>query len=220
VERVHFESELASLRDHLSRMARIAVQAVEESVTALVEHRGDAVGPVHVAETSLNEMQVALDDRALRLLALQQPAARDLRLILAAVRANVDVERVGDHAVNLAHLAAALSARVPNPVEPTIVGMAEVALGMLRDAVSAFVTGDVEVARDVLARDEVQDREFESVFPVVIGQLRDTPESADVGVRLLLVARNLERIADHSTNIAEQAIFLVEAKDVRHGHGE
>jgi phosphate transport system protein len=219
VERAHFERDLAALREHLGRMARIAVQAVEQAVTGFVERRGATAIAVHAAETALNELQMTLDDRAMRLVALQQPTARDLRLILASIRANVDLERVGDHAVNLTQLSTALAGRQANPVEPTIVGMAELALGMLRDAASAFVSGDVALARDVLARDEVQDREFRSVFPVVISQLREGTATADVGVRLLLFARNLERVADHATNIAEQAIFLVEARDVRHGHG-
>jgi len=220
MERAHFESELIGLKEQISRMARLAVSAVDQSVAAFVNHRRGIVDDVLAAEGALNELQVGLDDRALRLIALQQPTAKDLRLILAAVRANVDVERIGDHAVNLAHLASALAGREPNAVEGTLVGMADLATGMLRDAVSAFISGDVELARSVLARDDAQDQELGSVFPPVIEQMRERPASAEFGVRLLLFARNLERIADHATNIAEQAIFLVEARDVRHGRGE
>jgi phosphate transport system protein len=220
MERAHFESELIGLKEQISRMARLAVSAVEQSVAAFVNHRRGIVDEVLSVEGALNELQIGLDDRALRLIALQQPTAKDLRLILATVRANVDIERVGDHAVNLAHLSTAMAGRAPNPVEPTVVGMAEFATGMLRDAVSAFISGDVGLARDVLARDDAQDQELGSVFPPVIEQMRANPASAEVGVSLLLFARNLERIADHATNIAEQAIFLVEARDVRHGHGE
>jgi phosphate transport system protein len=220
MERAHFESELIGLKEEISRMARMAVSAVERSVSAFVNHRRGVVDEVLAIESRLNDLQMNLDDKALRLIALQQPTARDLRLILATVRANVDVERVGDHAVNLAHLADALSGRDSNPVDSTLVGMAETATAMLRDAVSAFITGDVDLARGVLSRDDAQDQELGSVFPPVIEQMRARPEGAERGVSLLLFARNLERIADHATNIAEQAIFLVEAKDVRHGHGE
>lgn len=220
MERVHFESELSALREQIARMGRIAADSVEASMAMFVQ-RTTNHDSVHKAEEELNDQQRALDDRAFRLVALQQPTARDLRLILGAVRANVDVERVSDHAVNVAHLAAALASRPADVAgESVVLGMADVSLGMFRDAVWAFLEGNTALARDVLARDEIQDREFRSIFPLVMAQMRSTPQTAEVGVQVLLVARNLERIADHATNIAEQAIFIVEAKDVRHGHGE
>jgi phosphate transport system protein len=219
VERTHFEGELRALVTGLGRLATLAEVRLESALEALFDRRPDAAAAVIAGDLELGDLQRGLDRDAMRLLALQQPAARDLRLIVAAVKAGADLERIGDHAVNIAQTALSMGQRPPLPTEARLREMGRVALGMLRDAVAAFDGRDTGLARDVLARDEDVDSARRNVFRQLLEQVRQLPAVTEQSVGLMLVSRNLERVADHATNIAEDAIFLVSARDVRH-HAE
>jgi len=168
----------------------------------------------------VNELQIEIDDRCLKLIALQQPMASDLRLITAAMKINADLERIGDQAVNIAETALRLLPQPPLKPLIDIPRMAENAEAMTRDALDAFVRKDAALARRVLARDDEVDQLKDQVFRVLLTYMMADPGTIERALGLILISRNLERIADHATNIAEDVIFLVEAKDVRHHHEE
>jgi phosphate transport system protein len=216
VERTRFEEELHALGEDLGTLASLASARLAAALQALFERRSDVAATVIAGDAELGDVQRALDDRAMKLLALQQPAARDLRLIVAAVKAGADLERIGDHAVNIAQTAVLLVGRAPVATEERLREMGAVALGMLGDASTAFASRDAALARDVLARDHVVDTARREVFRQLLEQVRHAPAVTEQSVSLMLVSRNLERVADHATNIAEDAIFLVSARDVRH----
>lgn len=216
MERTRFEEELRALGADLGELAARASSQLGESVQALVERQADLARTVIARDPALSGVQRQLDDRAMKLLALQQPAARDLRLIVAAVRAGTDLERVGDHAVNIAQTTLVVMGRPVLPTEAALAQMGRLASAMLRDAVAAFARRDGALARDVLARDNEVDTARRNVFRQLLGQIRSAPGLTELCVSLMLVSRNLERVADHATNIAEDAIFLVSARDVRH----
>jgi phosphate transport system protein len=219
VERRHFEEGLRALAGELDALAVLAVARVEIALQALFDRRPDVAAGVIAGDAELGDRQRALDDLAMKLLALQQPAARDLRLIVSAVKAASDLERIGDHAVNIAQTAIVVADRAANPTETRLREMGEVAGAMLRDAMTAFTTRDAELAREVCARDEEVDSARRDVFRQLLELVRQAPSVTEQSVSLMLVSRNLERIADHATNIAEDAIFLVSARDIRH-HAE
>jgi phosphate transport system protein len=165
-------------------------------------------------------MQIEIDDRCLRLLALQQPMASDLRLITAAMKINADLERIGDQAVNIAEQAVRLLAHPPLKPLTDIPRMAEIAERMTRESLDAFVRKDAQLARSILARDDEVDQLKDQVFRVLLTYMMADPGTIERALGLILISRHLERIADHATNIAEDVIFVVEAKDVRHHHEE
>jgi phosphate transport system protein len=219
VERRHFEDGLRALSGDLDALAALAASRVDLALQALFERRRDLAAAVITGDAELGDLQRALDDHAMKLLALQQPAARDLRLIVSAVKAASDLERIGDHAVNIAQTAVVVADRPAMPTESRLREMGVVAVAMLRDAVAAFATRNPELAREVCARDEEVDSARRDVFRQLLELVRRAPAVTEQSVSLMLVSRNLERIADHATNIAEDAIFLVSARDIRH-HAE
>ena len=216
VERAHFEEGLRALANDLRSLGTLAGERFEIALRSLVERRGDLATLVVARDVELGDLQRALDDRAMTLLALQQPAARDLRLIVSAVKAGVDLERIGDHAVNVAQIAMTAVARPIVDTEERLQRMGTVAIAMLRDAVASFEHRDAALARDVLERDNEVDAMRREVFLQLLEHIRREPADTEHCVSLMLIGRNLERVADHATNIAEDAIFLVSARDVRH----
>ena len=162
-----------------------------------------------------------IDDRCLKLLATQTPLAVDLRLITSAMKINADLERIGDQAVNIAESVLVLIPQPPLKPLIDIPRMAEIAEKMIRDALDAFVKKDAELARDVLRRDDEVDELKDQVFRELLTYMMADPGTIQRALSLILISRHLERIADHATNIAEDVIFIVEAKDVRHNvHAE
>jgi phosphate transport system protein len=220
MERHHFEHELQALKSRLLSMAGLVEDRVHRAMQALMERRPELAEAVIASDQEVNELQIELDDRCLKLLALQQPIASDLRLITAAMKINADLERIGDQAVNIAQNAVKL-VRHP-PIKPIIdiPRMAEAAQAMTRDALDSFVRKDAALARGVLKRDDEVDSLKDAVFRVLLTYMMADPATIERAIGLILVSRNLERIADHATNIAEDVIFLVEGKDVRHHHLE
>ncbi len=216
MERQHFETELQALRNQLLRMGALVEERVHRAVRSLVVRREEDARRIVQSDDEVNDLQLDIDERCLRLLATQTPLASDLRLITSAMKINADLERVGDQAVNIAENALTL---IPQPpVKPLIdiPRMAELAEGMIRDALDAFVKNDAALARDVLGRDDEVDELKDQVFRELLTYMMADPGTIQRALALILVSRNLERVADHATNIAEDVIFIAEARDVRH----
>jgi phosphate transport system protein len=220
MERHHFEEELQVLKQRLLNMGAMVEDRVHQAVKALMERRLDVAESIVAGDTAVNELQIEIDDRSLKLLALQQPMATDLRLITAAMKINADLERIGDQAVNIAENVVKLMPQPPLKPLIDIPRMAEITEAMTRDSLDAFVKKDVRLARSVLERDDEVDQLKDTVFRVLLTYMMADPGTIERALSLILISRNLERIADHATNIAEDVIFLVEAKDVRHHHEE
>jgi phosphate transport system protein len=215
MERQHFETELQALRNQLLRMGGLVEERVHRAVQALVERREEA-RKIVATDDEVNDLQMDIDERCLRLLATQAPLAGDLRLITSAMKINADLERVGDQAVNIAENAIILIPLPPLKPLIDIPRMARIAEKMIRDALDAFVARDAALARDVLGRDDEVDELKDQVFRELLTYMMADPGTIQRALALILVSRNLERIADHATNIAEDVIFITEAKDVRH----
>ena len=220
MERHHFETELQVLKQRLLSMGALVEERVHQAVMALMERRLDVAETIAAGDGVVNELQIEVDDRCLKLLALQQPMAVDLRLITVAMKINADLERIGDQAVNIAENVVKILPQPPLKPLIDIPRMAQITEGMTRDSLDAFVKKDVALARKVLQRDDEVDALKDQVFRVLLTYMMADPGTIERALALILISRNLERIADHATNIAEDVIFLVEAKDVRHHHQE
>ena len=220
MERHHFEDELQVLKQRLLGMGALVEDRVHQAVTALIERRLGLAEQIAGGDQEVNELQIEIDDRCLKLLALQQPMATDLRLITAAMKINADLERIGDQAVNIAQNVIKILPQPPLRPTIDIPRMAQITQSMTRDSLDAFVKKDAALARKVLKRDDEVDQLKDQVFRVLLTYMMADPGTIERALSLILISRNLERIADHATNIAEDVIFLVEAKDVRHHHEE
>lgn len=214
-----FHEEFDTFKARLLEMGGLAEERVRAVIAALVDRDYTVVDQVLAGDEPVNRLQVDIDDRGFHLLALYQPVATDLRTIMAALKINTDLERVGDLAVNIAE--AAIRYFSHPPVKPLIdiPRMAGIAQGMLRDALDAFVRLDAELARDVLRRDDSLDDLKSQVFRELLTYMLQDPATIEPALDLILVSRHLERIGDHATNIAEEVIFMVSARDVRHTAG-
>jgi len=220
MERHHFEEELQTLKNRLLGMGALVEERVHQAILSLMERRQDQADQVIAGDHEVNELQIEIDDRALKLLALQQPMAGDLRLITSAMKINADLERIGDQAVNIAENVLRLLPHPPLRAILNLTRMAEIAQKMTRDSLDSFVKKDAALARSVLSRDDEVDQLKDHMFRVLLTYMMADPGTIERALGLILISRNLERIADHATNIAEDVIFLVEAKDVRHHHEE
>jgi phosphate transport system protein len=220
MERHHFESELQGLKNRLLNMGALVEERVHRAVQALMERNLGAAEDIVRGDQEVNELQIEIDERCLRLFALQQPMASDLRLITAAMKINADLERIGDQAVNIAEQAVRILAHPPLKPQIDLPRMAEIAERMTRESLDAFVRKDADLARTILTRDDEVDELKDHVFRVLLTYMMADPGTIERALSLILVSRHLERIADHATNIAEDVIFVVEAKDVRHHHEE
>ena len=216
----HFEDELTQLQERLLVMGGLAEERVRMAITGVVRRDAETIERVIAGDEPVNRLHLEIDDRAFRLLALHQPMARDLRAIVAAIKINTDLERVGDLAVNIAE-AANRYLRHP-PVKPLIdiPRMSEIAQHMLRDALDAFVRRDMTLAHAVLDRDDELDSLKTQVFRELLTYMLQDPATIEPALDLILVSRHLERVGDHATNIAEDVIFIVSARDIRHHAAE
>jgi phosphate transport system protein len=212
----HFQEELEQLKARLLEMGGLAEDRVRLAVRAMVDRDHGLVERVLTSDTAINVLHIEIDDRCFKLLALHQPMAVDLRAIVSAVKINTDLERVGDLAVNIAEAVARYLEHPPVKELIDIPRMAVIAQDMLRDALDAFVRRDVALAQDVLHRDDELDLLKTQVFRELLGHMLRDPSTIEPSLDLILVSRHLERIGDHATNIAEDVIFMVSAKDVRH----
>lgn len=216
----HFEDELARLQERLLAMGGLAEERVRMAISGLVDRNPGLVRSVCGGDEPVNALHVEIDERAFTLLALHQPMASDLRAIVAAIKINTDLERVGDLAVNIAE--AAERYLLHPPVKPLIdiPRMADLAQHMLRDALDAFVRRDVTLAQGVLDRDDELDHLKTQVFRELLTYMLQDPRTIEPALDLVLISRHLERVGDHATNIAEDVIFIVSARDVRHHAAE
>jgi phosphate transport system protein len=212
----HFTEELQRLKERLLEMGELATNRLDRAMSGLISRDALILGDVIQGDESINTLQIEIDDRCFKLLALRQPMATDLRLIMSATRITSDLERVGDLAVNVAE-AAARYIQYP-PVKPLIdlPTMSLLAQQMLRDALSSFVSGEVALASDVLKRDDTLDDLKRQLFQELLTYMLNNPDLVAPALDLVLISRHLERVGDHATNIAEDIIFLVEGRDVRH----
>ena len=219
-ERHHFEEEMQALKNRLLNMGALVEERVHDATHALIDRRLDTAERIIASDQDVNDLQIEIDDRCLRLLALQQPMASDLRLITAAMKINADLERIGDQAVNIAEQVVRILAHPPLKPIIDLPRMAEISERMTRESLDAFVRKDAKLARAILARDDEVDQLKDQVFRVLLTYMMADPGTIERALGLILISRHLERIADHATNIAEDVIFVVEAKDVRHHHEE
>ena len=215
----HFHDELSQVKVRLLTMSGEAEAALGLAVEALLERDAARAQRVIDSDRVIDLMEVELEEQCLSLLALQQPMARDLRTLVSALKIATDLERVGDHAVNIAQSAVRLTQSRPIAPEPEIVEMARLAREMLSDALEAFIRGDAAGGREVCRRDDKVDALHGSVFRILLTHMMEDPHTIGAGMELFLVSRNLERVADLATNIGEDVVFLVEGRSIKH-HAE
>jgi phosphate transport system protein len=214
----HFHEQLGALMQRLLGMSERAETLVEQAVDALLRQDDAQAQAVIDADRELDRMEVEIEEQALELLALQQPMARDLRFIISAIKITSDLERVGDHAVNIAQAAQRLSrARAGGTPDPALEDMARRARQMLADALDAFVRGDGALGREVCRRDDQVDSLHDAIFRILLTHMMSDPRTINVSLDYLSVSRNLERVADLATNIAEDAVFVAEGRTIKHG---
>ena len=214
------QEHLDALKERLLVMGGLAEERVRLVTEALVERDPDLAQRVQASDEPLNDLHIEIDQRCVRLLALHQPVAVDLRAVLAAVKINTDLERVGDLAINIAEAATRYLRHPPVKELIDIPRMARVAQAMLRDALNAFVRRDISMAQTVLHQDDELDALKTQVFRELLTCMLQDPHTIEPALDLILVSRHLERIGDHATNVAEDVIFMVSAKDVRHHASE
>jgi phosphate transport system protein len=212
----HFQEELEALKERLLAMGGLAEERVRVAVQAVVEREAEALQAVVTGDEPVNDLHIEVDDRCFKLLALHQPMAADLRTIVAAVKINTDLERVGDLAVNVAEAGKRYVQHAPVKPLIDIPRMGDIAQLMLRDALDAFVRRDVALAEAVLVRDDDLDALKTQIFRELLTYMLQDPATIEPALDLILISRHLERIGDHATNIAEDVIFMVSARDVRH----
>lgn len=212
----HFHDELAELKAKLLTLSGEAEAALSASVQALLDRDAAKAATVIAGDGTLNDLENEVEDAVVQLLATQQPMARDLRLLMAALKIANDLERVGDHAVNIAQSVERLLAFRPITPEPELVEMARQARTMLADAMEAFVRGDAAAGRAICRRDDQVDALHRSMFRILLTHMAEDPHLIGAAIELLLVSRNLERVADLATNVAEDVVFLVEGKNIKH----
>ncbi len=215
----HFAEEMEQLKAQLVSMSGLAEHMVRLAVEALLERNEAKASQVIEKDVAIDELELAIDDAAISLLALQQPMARDLRFITSATKIANDLERVGDHAVNIAEALRWLLQATPFPALPEFEEMARIATDMLSSALNAFIQGDSALARAVVRLDDRVDEMHDNNFRILLTHMMEDPRKITAGMDLLLVSGNLERIADLATNVAEEVVFFVEGRTIKH-HSE
>ncbi|MBZ5510071.1 MAG: phosphate signaling complex protein PhoU [Acidobacteriia bacterium] len=217
--RTRFHEGLDELKDRLLRMAGMAELSITRAINAFRERDGAQCRLVFASEAAINADEREIDELALDLLAMQQPMAIDLRFIVAVIKINADLERVGDQAVNIAERVERLLTvpAVDLPIDIPL--MAATSAKMIRMALEAFVLGDANLAERVLTMDDTVDRMNYEIADVMMDLMKKSPEVTEQAMDAIIIARNLERVGDHATNIAEDVIFWVRGADVRHHFG-
>ena len=212
----HFREELEALQGRLLEMGGLAEERVRAALQGLVSRDPAAINKVLNGDEPINQLHIEVDNRCFRLLALHQPMATDLRAVVAAVKINTDLERVGDLAVNIAEASKRYIGHAPVKQLIDIPLMGDIAQAMLRDALDSFVKRDTDLAHRVLNEDDRLDSLKTQVFRDLLTHMLRDQATVEPSLDLILVSRHLERIGDHATNIAEDVIFMVSALDVRH----
>jgi phosphate transport system protein len=212
----HLLRDLENLKKELLLLGSMVEDAVHKAVLSLIDRRADLAREVIEGDQEIDDKEVQVDEECHKVLALHQPVAHDLRFVLAAMKVNNDLERVGDLADNLAERAVYLAEHDPVDVPPEIETMAHSVRAMLRECLTSFVQGDTELARKVLRDDEAVDRQHKELYKLFGERIVETPEQVILHMQLLSVSRYLERMADLATNIAEDVVFMVDGEIIRH----
>ncbi|MGI9044623.1 MAG: phosphate signaling complex protein PhoU [Gemmatimonadaceae bacterium] len=213
----HFHEQLAELKRKLLEMSGNAERLVELSIDALLEGDRAMAEEVIAGDKALNTLEIEVEQLAVSLLALQQPMARDLRFLVATIKASSDLERVGDHAVNIAESAIRIADHGGKvAATPELEDMARRARQMLSNALDAFTRNDGALGREVCKADDAVDSLHESVFRILLTHMMEDARTIGNSLEMLLVSRNLERVADLATNIAEDAVYVAEGRQIKH----
>jgi len=212
----HFQKELQELKESLSKMAGLVEGAISDAVQSLVKRDSDLAQKTFEGEDKINDMELAIDDSCLKLLALRHPVATDLRFITSAMKIVTDLERMGDQAVNIAERAISLNQEPQLKPYLDIPKMAEITQSMVKDVLDAFVNRDLKLARSVCERDDLVDGLNDQVFRELLTYMEEDLQTITRAIHLMIVCRCLERIADHATNIAEDVIFMLHARVIKH----
>ncbi len=211
-----FEDELRNLKERILKMGSLVEVAIRDSVRSLVDRDSELAREVIRRDHQINALDVEIDEECIRLIALRQPKAGDLRFITTAMKITTDLERMGDLAEDISERAIELNEEPILKPYIDIPRMAEISMGMLRDALDALVKGDTKVAMDVIKRDDEVDYLNVQVFNELLFFMIQEPRNVPRATRITYVSKYIERIADHATNIAEMVIYMVEGKIVRH----
>ena len=212
----HFEQELQALQELVLKMGGLVESQIARAIESLVERDSEIARDVIARDREVNHLDIAIDEHCLRLLALHQPAASDLRFITTGLKVTTDLERIGDEAVNICERAVELSEEPQLKPYIDIPRIAEEAKSMLRDSLDAFVRRDIALAEEVIDGDDVVDQLYQQIFRELLSYMAENPRAITQATRILFIAKYLERIADHATNIAEMVIFMIEGKMIRH----
>ncbi len=215
----HFEQELTELRNNLIAMGALVDVQLEKACEALFGGRRDLIREVIAGDTSVDAFDTKIDRQCQALLALTQPVAIDLRFLMAGLQINTQLERIGDIAVNLAERASTLNPFLAFVHRTRLEEMAQIGRIMVRDSLDAFINGNASQASRVLASDDVVDKLGWEIYDDVVSAMREDRLLIDPGAQMVILTHHLERLADHATNIAEDVIFLVEARLVKHNAG-
>ncbi|MFZ0889918.1 MAG: phosphate signaling complex protein PhoU [Candidatus Binataceae bacterium] len=212
----HYEEELRDLRASLLKMGGLVERQIAEAVESLVKRNSDQAREIIARDAEVNRMDIECDERCIRLLALHQPAASDLRFITTGLKITTDLERIGDNAVNICERALELNDEPQLKPYIDVPRMAAVAQSMVKDSLDAFMRGDTELAQAVIARDDEVDDLQHQIYRELLSYMAEDPKLIGRSTRILFVSKYLERIADHSTNIAEMVVFMVMGKTIKH----
>ena len=211
-----YDQDLEQLRERILAMGGNLVGMIKETLRALVERDSAAAKRMIEYDHEINRQEVTIDELSLNIIALRQPAARDLRFITLALKVSTDLERIGDLCVNIAERTLELNEEPQLKPYIDLPKMAEAAEGMIVDALEAFLRGDAQLAAEVTRRDDYMDQLNSQIFRELLTFMMEDPKTITRATRLIFVGKNLERIADHATNIAEMVIFMIKGKDIRH----
>ncbi len=211
-----FDSELDALRSHLIQMGEKSIEQVRLAVRAVVEHDAEIARQVRLGDDAIDALEVRIDEEGVRYMSLRNPVASDLRLVVVGMKAGHDLERVGDEANNIAKRAIRLATEPPVKPFVDLPRMAEIALGMLRDALDCFLQHDNEKALAVIRRDQEVDDLNKQIYRELSSYMVEKPETISRALELMFISKSIERIADHATNIAEEMVYLAKGEDIRH----
>jgi phosphate transport system protein len=214
----HFDEMMQELLEKLLLMGRLAESMVQTALRILIERDGSLAADIDRKENEVNELQIEIDDSAVKLTALQQPVGTDVRFLFMASRIATELERIADQAINIMQNAGHLLQAPPLKPLVDLPVMGEIAETMLRDSLEALVRKDCSLAARVLEEEKKVDAYRDHIFRVLLTYMMADPGTIPRALALILISRNLERVGDHATNIAEEVIYLVEGREVRHRH--
>ena len=212
----HFDEELKNLKEKLLRMSGVVEESIGSAIKALMERNAELAYKVIKGDDTVNRLEIEIDELCLKLLALHHPTAGDLRFITSTMKINSDLERIGDLAVNIAERTLDLLKVPPLKLRLNIPQMADASQAMLKDSLNAFVNKDSKLAYEVCKRDDVVDDLNHEIFMELLNAKAENQKPVERVIDLILVAKNLERVADHSTNICEDVIYMVDGKIIKH----